>query len=1050
MTTQNEQSKNKSQKIVNVSLLIFFSFIFLCLVTGLIAPLSRMLYGVFGLSVYGLVLAGILVCVLKLLGKEISIKTGYLINFVAMYVLIVLLVHTITSAIFINEGVSFGEYLSRCYRYLTNDYSSITFGGALSGIIVYPIYKTLTAWGAYIFLILALVVTIFVSTNFFLKFYSDSREDLFFIKKANVESTKKESKNIVRGLKLKNFEAKQNNQTQKPISPLPLQEKVISQNPVNTTYAEIKTKPESDHQKPKGEQSEPTYSNALDLLYGNKGISTESIETKYRQENQQPTKSAFDTAPTVLFGSSTQQNYNANNANKDSSKEEISKEMLTYSQSSPHTIRANPVQGKINTSPIINKEYLEKQKEANLKSENSDKNMTPFVSHSPVVSTFPQPKESSTENKSSQDDVFMVVDASQVNDGLTENKPVTPSIGANVSKDSKFEIKSTLSDFENYSDDEKITEKFDDNNYEVKNIEPDERTIVTIKEVVPDEETKEDNIINEDLILEDSSPEIIEETAYLDNNPQEENLVEQSQTTIQPIASQIRVKPGFTSKFDKEEKKEEEDELIIYPPYNAPDYNLLDPSPMVISVTREECERNRERIENTLEEFKIPAKVVNVVMGPTITRYELSIGPGVSVNRLQPLANDVAVRLAVEKVRWEVPIPGKELVGLEVPNKTASKVPIKEILASNEFQSAKGELSFAVGIDINGRRIVSNIAEMPHMLVAGGSGSGKSVALNSLIISLLYKYSPEQLRLVLVDPKLVEFVAYEDLPHLLINEVISEHDKILSMFRWLIDEMERRYKLLRGAGVVDVSNYNKVIDHRRVQRLPRIVVIVDELADLMTSNAKADLEQYIMKLSAKARAAGIHLVLATQRPSVNVINGTIKNNFGWRMALKVGSNTDSKTILDTGGAEKLLGKGDMLFKMDTSPDPIRLQGTYIDKREVDAVVDYIKNNNDSFYSKSAEKRILKASANPNDILGGGNSDTQYDPEFLNALQLFLDKNTASISLLQRVLKIGWNRAGRIMEDFESLGFVSPQDGQKPRQLLITKEKFEELFGGGES
>lgn len=1062
MITQNEQSKNKSQKIVNISLLVFFSFIFLCLLTGLIAPLSRMLYGVFGLSVYGLVLAGILVCILKLLGKEISIKIGYIINFIAMYVIIVLLVHTVTSAIFINESATFGEYLSKCYKYLTNDYSSITFGGALSGILVYPIYKTLTSWGIYILLTLSLVVTIFVSTNFFLKFYSDSREAVFFIKNSDFEPTKKESKNTVKKLKLKNTESKQDNQAQKQISPLPLKEKAVNQNPINTTYTEIEAKSEANYQKPKNEQqTEPTYTSAYDLLYGNKNISTESINPKENQENQQSARSVFETAPTVLFGSAAQQN---SNLNKDSKSEESSKEMLTYSQSSPHKIRANPVQGQINTSPIINKEYLEKQKEkeANLNAVNKpEKNFTPPVSQSPIVSSFLQPKETLSENNSSQDDVFMVVDASQVNDGLTVNKPISkPVITApdltNISQETKeqkfsdntFEVKPTFIADETSLNEDKVSVDIENNNIYAENIATDEINTVTIKEVFPDEQNQNYNLENEDFVSKDNFSESSDKSTGDDS---EEKPIPQDQTLAQlPISPQIRLKPGFTSKFDKEERKEEEeDELIVYPPYNAPDYTLLDPSPMVISVTREECERNRERIETTLEEFKIPSKVVNVVMGPTVTRYEISIGPGVSVNRLQPLANDVAVRLAVEKVRWEVPIPGKELVGLEVPNKKASKVPIKEILDSQEFQSAKGELSFVVGIDINGRRIISNIAEMPHMLVAGGSGSGKSVALNSLIVSLLYKYSPEQLRLVLVDPKLVEFTAYEDLPHLLINEVISEHDKILSMFKWLIDEMERRYKLLRNAGVVDISNYNKVIDHRRVQRLPRIVVIVDELADLMTSNAKADLEQYIMKLSAKARAAGIHLILATQRPSVNVINGTIKNNFGWRMALKVASSTDSKTILDTGGAEKLLGKGDMLFKMETSPDPIRLQGTYIDRTEVAAVVEYVKNNNDSFYSKSAEKRILKSSANANDVLGGG-TDTQYDPEFINALQLFLDKNTASISLLQRVLKIGWNRAGRIMEDFESLGFVSPQDGQKPRQLLITREKFEELFGGGET
>ena len=431
----------------------------------------------------------------------------------------------------------------------------------------------------------------------------------------------------------------------------------------------------------------------------------------------------------------------------------------------------------------------------------------------------------------------------------------------------------------------------------------------------------------------------------------------------------------------KEEK--EEHTVHIYQPYDKPPVEILDDSPMKLDVNAETNAQKSKALEDTLSSLKIDAKVVNVINGPTVTRYELELAPGISVRKIKSLDEDIAMRLSSSSggVRLQTPIPGKNLFGIEVPNSKGVKVPIRVMIDSDEFWQAKGALTFVVGIDIAGRKVMADLADMPHLMIAGSTGSGKSICLNGIIVSLLYKYSPEELRFILIDPKKVEFTTYEGLPHLLIDEIICENEKALKALQWMVDEMERRYVIFSETGVRDIASYNAVVDPNLTERLPRIVLVIDELADFMMYN-KNEVEAKIKKLTAKARAAGIHLILATQRPSVNVITGDIKSNIATRIALKLPTPTDSSTILAQGGAEKLLGKGDMLFMSEASPEPVRLQGSFISTEEVTEFVSYLKEHNETHYNDNAIKKITHSKQ------GAGGEGGQGDrPVFLRRIEI---------------------------------------------------------------
>ncbi|CAM2075922.1 MAG: DNA translocase FtsK [uncultured Clostridium sp.] len=442
---------------------------------------------------------------------------------------------------------------------------------------------------------------------------------------------------------------------------------------------------------------------------------------------------------------------------------------------------------------------------------------------------------------------------------------------------------------------------------------------------------------------------------------------------------------------------------------------------------------NANKLEETLSNFGVEAKVVQVTKGPSVTRFELQPSPGVKVSKIVNLQDDIALGLAANGVRMEAPIPGKAAIGIEVPNKKQSPVFLREVLDSKEFTNTNKNLAFALGKDITGKCIVGDLSKMPHMLIAGATGSGKSVCINSLIISLLYKYSPEQVKLLMVDPKVVELSVYNGIPHLLIP-VVTDPKKAAGALNWAVNEMNKRYNLFSQMKVKNIESYNKLFDKGEIQeKLPYIVVIVDELADLMMA-CPNDVEDYICRLAQMARAAGMHLIIATQRPSVDVITGVIKANIPSRVSFAVSSGTDSRTILDQVGAEKLLGRGDMLYYPIGENKPVRVQGAFISEEEVENVVEFIKQSDENIdYSEDILNHIN------NEVTAESVITNEGDELLEEAMKIVVEYQQASTSFIQRKLRVGFNRASRIMDELEERGIISEKDGSKPRQVLIEKE-----------
>ena len=448
-----------------------------------------------------------------------------------------------------------------------------------------------------------------------------------------------------------------------------------------------------------------------------------------------------------------------------------------------------------------------------------------------------------------------------------------------------------------------------------------------------------------------------------------------------------------------------------------------------------------EKLRRTLYSFGVSAKVENVSVGPAITRYELAPAEGVRVSKIANLSDDIALSLEAETIRIEAPIPGKHTVGIEVPNKQKNMVPLRDIIESDEFINSKSKLTFALGKDVAGDIVVTDIAKMPHTLIAGQTGSGKSVCINTLITSIIYKAKPSEVKLLMIDPKVVELSVYNGIPHLLIP-VVTDPKKAAGALAWAVQEMVKRYSLFAEKKVRDMKGYNNLAEKEGNPKLPQIVIIIDELADLMMVAAK-DVEDAICRLAQMARAAGMHLVIATQRPSVDVITGIIKANIPSRIAFSVSSQVDSRTILDSAGAEKLLGKGDMLFYPSGAPKPIRIQGAFISDGEVENIVKFLKKDGETEYDENIIESIEK-SGEPEKAETDEEDDDDTDPLLNDAIELVIETGQASTSFIQRRFKVGYARAGRIIDQMEQRGIISGYQGSKPREVLMSKERWQEL------
>lgn len=606
-----------------------------------------------------------------------------------------------------------------------------------------------------------------------------------------------------------------------------------------------------------------------------------------------------------------------------------------------------------------------------------------------------------------------------------------------------------LSEAENkLSYEEQLKQKFGKNDVETKTINsPSEESAVM----------QTDNDINrlvnaamQDSIFQEETPGIDEDYFNMvdDAGPvfPEESAVLQPENIHKPDKKEVQ---GSQGKKEKEEmeinisSKPQEKKEYVFPPLNL----LGKAKGDVKGMSDRDLKETALKLQKTLESFGVRVTITNVSCGPSVTRYELQPEQGVKVSKITGLADDIKLNLAAADVRIEAPIPGKAAVGIEVPNKENSTVLFRELLESKEFASHPSNIAFAVGKDIGGQTIVTDIGKMPHLLIAGATGSGKSVCINTLIMSILYKANPNDVKMIMVDPKVVELSVYNGIPHLLIP-VVTDPKKASAALNWAVMEMTERYKKFADLGVRDVKGYNEKIatveeyQDERYQKLPQIVIIVDELADLMMV-APGEVEDAICRLAQMARAAGLHLIIATQRPSVNVITGLIKANIPSRIAFSVSSAIDSRTIIDGSGAEKLLGKGDMLFFPSGYPKPVRVQGAFITDKEVSSVVEFLTNQNQGAeYSEDVVNKITSVQSVESAPGAPGNDRDEY---FAEAGRFIIEKDKASIGMLQRVYKIGFNRAARIMDQLSEAGVVGPEEGTKPRKVLMTLEEFEQYI-----
>ena len=500
--------------------------------------------------------------------------------------------------------------------------------------------------------------------------------------------------------------------------------------------------------------------------------------------------------------------------------------------------------------------------------------------------------------------------------------------------------------------------------------------------------------------------------------------------------------------------KPEKKKIYRFPPISI----LAKAAPVNESGVQEELAQNARKLVDTLMSFRVKTKILSVSRGPTITRYELSPEAGTRVRSIANLVDDIALNLATSGVRIEAPIPGKSAVGIEVPNKTVSTVRLRELIEADAFKNAESKLNVALGVDVAGTPVYCNLAKMPHMLIAGATGMGKSVCINSIISSILYKANPDEVKLMLVDPKKVEFNIYNGLPHLLVP-VVSDPQKAAGSLNWAVGEMERRFTLIDEVGVRDITGYNEITKNDPDREpMPYVVIIIDELADLMMTAPDA-VETSICRLAQKARAAGMHLVIGTQRPSVDVITGLIKANIPSRIAFTVASQVDSKTIIDIGGAEKLIGRGDMLYAPVGFMKPLRVQGAFVSDEEVRSVTDFIRSEGgfieyDPEIISSIEREAERCAQKGKGSSGGDFDEDELrenvDPKFREAIEVAVNSGKISTSLLQRHLSIGYGRAAKIIDRMQALGYVSPPDGQKPRDVLITKQMYMEMVVNGEN
>ncbi len=985
-----KEDKMSVRKNVGITMLCVCFALLIFSIFGIIGGLKAFLLGAFGFMLYPLLVLLCILSVALIKGMKLVYPPRYLVYLGLCFFFFICVLHICFTGFGSASQMSYGEYLSAVYS------QRFTPGGVLVGVFTFPLIKLLHAIAGIVIYGIALIICIYFVTSF----VESVRQ------KRQASSPKERYKGFDETIsavefdKLFNYEEEKTEEKAKPIE---MPHKIVQEESIFVKDEE------------EGEIEDDEVTKAKERL----GLTAAQEENEEKEEN-------IKNAEQRLFSTSNQDEWQNRGMNKigkyvyeEEKVEKRSNPILERNKEYLSTLYS--IQSE-RDNPIINAEdyddYKRKMQEFNERKNVIDREENWEKPHNKEndLSLDIEPRR--------ENDKFRITDEYSADSlGIERDKRDDDFYGRQreinrVDANNTFSTDEHSRDYD-IEDDDFITDDGEDDDIDY--IRPQSF------EEKNNEEYKSEFEIKHDYRTDESSNDLsgsLNNTFKLNTAPRNFNF----EVINGPVEEHTEPDFSYSSSY-------------VRPPIDL--LNVYQPK---IDAS-ENVERNIEALERVLEEFGVPAKVEDVRRGAAVTRYELRMPVGITVRKVEAHASDIALALAARSsIRIEAPIKGKSAVGIEVPNNSVDTVGLRDVICSDEFMSSKNPLNFALGKDVDGNVKCCNLAKMPHLLVAGSTNSGKSVCLNTLIVSLIYHTSPEDLRIILVDPKQVEFTIYNNLPHMLLPKAVVDAKKVMNTFDWLVGEMERRYTIFRDNLVRDLGEYNRLPDvmSKKLPKLPSIVLIVDELADLVVTLNRKELDERIIRLTQKARAAGIHIILATQRPSVDIITGVIKVNLPSRIAFAVTSSVDSKTILGTGGAENLLGRGDMLYS-PCDGEPVRVQGAFVDTSEVKAVVEFIKSHNESHFDENIAKAINGESAPQ----GGGsyNASAQVDSLMQDALKVVIENGQASSSMLQRRFAIGFQRASKIIDQMEMAGFISPSDGSKARTVYITMDDYNKLYGG---